>query len=591
MLLADLAVKAPGAAVCNIQDSKPHLLLLSDKTVLKEVEHGSLLELDPSQVEFHVKINHWRQLKANPERTLLGWIPSASQFLVYDRQGRELFHLSREFRGSDCLLGFEWTFYNELLLVYQTGIELYRHSGTDVTLVKSTKLNIGWYRYCHTSKILLVCTSKNVLDIYRLKWESNLQLLHHLTVQRASAQMIRAHVHLLNLYDAIHVAFLDSTTLSLYEITKKSCKKAFQLNLLQPGSFQFNVWDNLLIAHNMHLKHSLVFDLELSKPQDPAVPPISSLFAQFGDKQWSCFGTHLLLVPDEQETQLYRLAMSNNQFMLELKKWWPWDNVMDYILRRKRDVSFLQRATLLYDAILDHCPKLMLKNMLLSLCSDALKRSIPLVPRFRSLDSFASQMSLQSGRPNGLPGVSADQIVSVAFQEDIVSAHVPTTQAITSILTFVECLCETGHPVQTIVYEFIAKLMVQESRFMQLFQLVQCNFIPDSFPIAKYLLSVQDVHPIYSSMGIAMLLLEAVRYAINRGCIKRIKPIPYLEAAHQSGNPTLFLNVYKCFEEYGVIPLSHLDETLLAQFDPRLPRFVSVYREMWSPQLEMEGIS
>lgn len=69
-----------------------------------------------------------------------------------------------------------------------------------------------------------------------------------------------------------------------------------------------------------------------------------------------------------------------------------------------------------------------------------------------------------------------------------------------------------------------------------------------------------------------------------------IKPMVVLETCMLVDDAVLYLNIYRCLEEHGVIPPSHLDMHTMAAFDKKMPKYVSVLREMWSNRLEMEPI-
>jgi hypothetical protein len=83
--------------------------------------------------------------------------------------------------------------------------------------------------------------------------------------------------------------------------------------------------------------------------------------------------------------------------------------------------------------------------------------------------------------------------------------------------------------------------------------------------------------------------LDAILFAQARGLLEKSPPAPFLDAALATGDKTLFLNVYRYFEEYGLIPISsHIDEYMATAESPYLGRYVSVFREFSGPQIDME---
>lgn len=84
--------------------------------------------------------------------------------------------------------------------------------------------------------------------------------------------------------------------------------------------------------------------------------------------------------------------------------------------------------------------------------------------------------------------------------------------------------------------------------------------------------------------------MEAIFYAQQASIIRNLSPAPFLDAALLTGNKTLFLNVYRFFEEYGLIPLAGQDDLFVSNRTGNLNRYRSVFREILGPSLEMDSI-
>ncbi|KAJ3090072.1 hypothetical protein HK102_004748 [Quaeritorhiza haematococci] len=185
-----------------------------------------------------------------------------------------------------------------------------------------------------------------------------------------------------------------------------------------------------------------------------------------------------------------------------------------------------------------------------------------------------------------------------------------------------------------------APLDLNTNCFAELQQYIQFRVIEDSIPLARLLLSKEDEFPPYGQLGVDMLkrlnandevvdalitrgkVLDALRFVINHRILRDYPATIFLESAHVSGDKTLFLNVYRCLEEHGMIPHDNMNSSLYGHRHgrgmddvflddenggPRRGgvvggvvggagmgisdrRYVSVYREMWGAVVEMEGI-
>jgi hypothetical protein len=174
------------------------------------------------------------------------------------------------------------------------------------------------------------------------------------------------------------------------------------------------------------------------------------------------------------------------------------------------------------------------------------------------------------------------------------------------LLEFIESQIAFGQHIKPFLYDLLVHVLVETKSYTQLFQLIQFGIIPDSLTMANLLTSSSsDSAPF--KFGIEMLkrmechhdvlqlltasgkLLDAIQYALLTNTIKILKPVPFLESALQTGNRTLFLNVYKSFEEHGLIPLAiHVDNDFIAQNRDGISRYISIYRELWGPKIDME---
>jgi hypothetical protein len=175
------------------------------------------------------------------------------------------------------------------------------------------------------------------------------------------------------------------------------------------------------------------------------------------------------------------------------------------------------------------------------------------------------------------------------------------------IIELIDLLISNGTVVKCFIYDLLVHLLFEAKAFVQLHQLIQWKIIPDSISLAKLLIS--DINVNNFDVGLEMLkrlechhdvlsiltnsgrILEAIHYAQNVNIIRKLSPAPFFDAALATGDTTIFLNVYRFFEEHGLIPLSsQVDEFFSNNQRMHLSRYVSVFREILGPSIEMETI-
>jgi hypothetical protein len=174
------------------------------------------------------------------------------------------------------------------------------------------------------------------------------------------------------------------------------------------------------------------------------------------------------------------------------------------------------------------------------------------------------------------------------------------------VLEFINC--QDNFPIEPILHDLLIHLLSIAGHYTQLHQLVQSNIIPDSLGLAEALSKADDHHSNNFKLAIEVLkrlechhdvllllteagqLLTAIQYAQHTNTLKYISPLPILELALQSGNKTTFLNVYKCFEEHGLLPLGTQVNDSSTFGNNGIARFISVFREIWGPHIEMESV-
>jgi hypothetical protein len=177
------------------------------------------------------------------------------------------------------------------------------------------------------------------------------------------------------------------------------------------------------------------------------------------------------------------------------------------------------------------------------------------------------------------------------------------------LLEFIESQRDFEIPIKGFINDFLVDILMESKSHIHLRQLIQFGLIPDSLHLASVLSQNCETDSILFKMSIEMFmrmechhdvlhlltstgkLLEAIQYANQTNTLKILKPIPFLDSALLTGDKTLFLNVYKHFEEHGLIPLTNqMNHDFISMNRDGINRFISVFRELWGPQIDMENI-
>ncbi|KAJ3005190.1 hypothetical protein HKX48_000814 [Thoreauomyces humboldtii] len=203
-----------------------------------------------------------RDAKLAPNGLFLGVLRSAKMLEILavdaDTGAQTLQEIIRDSRSSDAILGFEWTFPGELLVVNGTGLELYQ---PDI-------------------HILVASVGPLALKVFHLKSETADQVMAiNLSpagkVEAMQRQATRKQITVLHAYGRLFCGFFDLTPepplLVLHRISRTAPSQRISYKLDARGTFSQNVVDNLIVVHNTVTKHVMIFDLK-SGGTDPVVP-------------------------------------------------------------------------------------------------------------------------------------------------------------------------------------------------------------------------------------------------------------------------------------------------------------------------------
>jgi hypothetical protein len=180
-----------------------------------------------------------------------------------------IYELVRDQQKSDSILGFEWPFIGELLVISTHSIQFYIVNAKSGKFfkVRQIRIHMNWYQYWNETNLLIVSSGSSNLFIFRIGGNCTYETLPTLKLQLPQTrtargiepipvQITRLDVFTFTIYDNNYIAFLNNwflaPTLCLYRtLTQKNYQLEYELILETQGNFSFNVIDNLLLVHNM----------------------------------------------------------------------------------------------------------------------------------------------------------------------------------------------------------------------------------------------------------------------------------------------------------------------------------------------------
>ena len=205
-----------------------------------------------------------RQIKMNHDFLLLGVLISAKVLeirVLYDTQ--PIIKITRDDNVSDSILGFEWVFKDELLVLCSNGLYLYTITNNQCSTAKKIKIRMSWYLYNPEINLLLLSTGTPNLFMYKLGRGRSCEAFPNLSLMvkprnqalLVSEPITRLHVQLFTLYSHHYVGHLanekSESRLSLYRLSSKTLyRKEIEVKL-SLGIYSFTIVDNLLICHNL----------------------------------------------------------------------------------------------------------------------------------------------------------------------------------------------------------------------------------------------------------------------------------------------------------------------------------------------------
>ncbi|KAJ3391203.1 hypothetical protein HDU92_009158 [Lobulomyces angularis] len=309
-----------------------------------------------------INLNDLRQVKK--DKNYFGILFNLNQIELFQKES-----FIQQISTKNTILGFEWTFKEEMLIVTNQGLEFFsmKETKNQFILRKSYLMLINWYIYSKEKQILVTSTvrsSSSFLSVHYLKPNSVCNQLSSLNVNDtqnqalslnvrspstsstdsklslhlSNEQLTRRMVNIVTLYGKTYLTVVDivkniSPTLTLYRVTRNSIYVAAeysffidnqQCDSLNNGEdFLINVSDNLLIAHHLKAKKTFIFDVKhhtnksLMKPQSLKFPEESNGLDEYSE----CWRSHLPnFILSSNFNTLYTVEINIELLLNELRK-------------------------------------------------------------------------------------------------------------------------------------------------------------------------------------------------------------------------------------------------------------------------------
>ncbi|KAI9102725.1 colon cancer-associated protein Mic1-like-domain-containing protein [Phlyctochytrium arcticum] len=556
-----------------------------------------------------------RDIKVCTDAQFIGVIRSAKSLEIVGRdRKRGIFQIiEQDSRSSDAVLGFEWLGTNDLILVTTRGIELYQFSEPKAKFIKklNKKARINWYSYWAEEKMLVTCADRSTLQLYRV-FSCNLEQMPGLTIRaKATSESVeknvtRRQIFILCIYGKLFYGYLDDSPpfpfFELYEILPTRVQFFAHLPLESCGKFVVNVVDNILVLFNLSNKTYLLFDVwnGCSQPLLPILPVDHVNYCQ----EWRGCYEDCILVANEGRLECIRLdfspiayAMGDSTGPLQIIN----------ILLRRQHCSPIVILLVLREMVIKEASMSELRQAFDLVNQRNCNNQQPPAPscheaRTEGPTNRDESTKMLAGQDNANWTLAQIDIFSGVFLPLQADMKVSSRHQLRCCVEFIASAGELG-PCSSSLQQLLVKLLISTENHAEVPLYVQNNIVEDSLTIAQVLLEHSGDYGPFRQLGLDMLhrlnatnraietlISEGQTYQAMMYSIKATSTQPshydlFMERALSSGDKTLFLNVYRHFEEQG---LSSVGTNRISSHP--IDRYASLFREMWGEVVEMDSL-
>lgn len=280
--------------------------------------------------------------------------------------------------SEGLLLSYFWPWPSLLLVICSTGFELLKVSTDNMKtkLVRRIEMQINWFVYSPSSRILLVSTSQkpSILQGFSfLKDFLNEPLLTMPLFDLFTKGEIpkgkscnSSDIVISKIYNAIFCIHSDikDRKIRLWKLSIYDVLLMYEIDVLASGKIQISVIDNLIVVHCLNEKVSMIYDIHAEPPDDNSKPghapvrvrypiaaplPVTPFTVSGDEKQITdlsrIYENWTFLYPDyiysRNECKIWKLTIHLQQIIKDVQS--P-NQLINFLLRRKKSKLLIIEA-------------------------------------------------------------------------------------------------------------------------------------------------------------------------------------------------------------------------------------------------------
>ncbi|XP_030746483.1 regulator of MON1-CCZ1 complex [Sitophilus oryzae] len=514
-------------------------------------------------------------------------------------------------KKNSNILGFVWSFLNELAIVTDHGIELYSviPGKKSFKQLKTISATVQWFVWCPANKIAILASAHgSQLQPVAIKQGSINKLPK---VETESGRMaLERDVTLATLYSTpvllilrhqsgpqtaeVHVHMLNGAG--------QAPVKSHVLKLGLSGRFAINLVDDLVLVHHQASRSSQLFDIALPGESDGSVKYHTPIAPAKSFKPTS------IVLPGLVESEAHICELYSPNWVV-----FQPNIVIDAKLGCLWHISICLEE--LCDQIKDLgvCTQLALKRsdgkpVLLKLLLDTITQDKPPLEKLNesfnhinfvyrdwaenelqsTLASSPPSVPLPESKTNNQPRVFIDQncMTEEIFQK--INSEDDLTKTERILTSYLSSLAEYGISAQYNLNKLLVTTLAKQEKFTALQQLVQYGVISDSKPLAVFLLSLGNMHASSNQMALDMLARLDAKEEIQEVLLSEGQVLSALKIADDTAQPRKFLNAAKNADDstlfHSVIYYFRNNPNFAAKLkqDDRVVSYINEYNVIFS---------
>ncbi|XP_045470210.1 regulator of MON1-CCZ1 complex [Harmonia axyridis] len=533
---------------------------------------------------------------------------SSIEFMNFDGSSLEE-EYSQSCKKNNKILGFLWTFENEVAFITDHGVELFKVLPEKRALkqLKTLSHNLQWFVWCPLNKIALLASahgSQLQPIIFRPGTIGKLPKVESISCKMA----LERDITLATLYGIPAILILrhqsgpQTAEVHIHELSGpgQTPIKTHVLKLGLSGRFAINIVDNLVLVHHQASRSSQIFDIALPGESDGVVKYHTSVAAAKSFKPVnltipSLDGAQTL--PCDLYSPNWVVFQPNIVIDAKLGCLWHINLCLPQLCNIISDLAF--------------CCQLLLrrtkgKPVILKVLLEKIQQENPVQEKIRESFNYINkeyrdwlevELQNQTASPAfdpipSKPEINGNVIIidQLEMYDNIflkLDADAEMNRLEWVLINYLTSLCEYDIKALPNLNEMIVSTLVRRKKFATLQQLLQYGVIADSKNLACILLSLGNVYQAGTQMALDMLSRldakeEIQEILLSQGQIltalklssDKKNPRKFLQAAQDSNDEQLFHSVLYYYK-------NHPMHSSNFKKDSRLDSFVHFYNSIF----------